>query len=88
MAKYLPSVLGDATFHHGWTMHGADHNREPKGGRDRAAIAISYFEDGATHQDPDHEVHGEEQRFWQQWAFDLQHGDKLDHELLPRLGEL
>jgi len=89
VAKYLPTKLGDATFHHGWTLHGADHNREPqKGGRDRTALAISYFEDGVSHQDPDHEVHGEEQGFWEQWAFDLQHGDAVEHALLPLIDEL
>lgn len=86
LVKYLPLALGDATFHEGRVLHGADHNREEKeGGLDRMALAITYFEDGARLEDPDHELHLDEAAFWQQWVWELQHGDVVEHALMPRL---
>jgi len=86
LVKHLPLALGDATFHDGRVLHGADHNREKKeGGRDRIALAITYFEDGARLEDPDHEVHLDEALFWQQWVWELQQGDMVEHALMPML---
>ena len=40
-----PLEVGDATWHHGWTLHAANANMLP---RPRVALAFSYFADGAN----------------------------------------
>ena len=42
---------GDATFHNGWTIHGAPGNASPD--RTREVMTIIYLEDGAINSDPD-----------------------------------
>jgi ectoine hydroxylase-related dioxygenase (phytanoyl-CoA dioxygenase family) len=42
---------GDATFHNGWTIHGAPGNLSPD--RTREVMTIIYFEDGAIISEPD-----------------------------------
>jgi ectoine hydroxylase-related dioxygenase (phytanoyl-CoA dioxygenase family) len=38
-------AVGDASFHHGWLLHAA--GGQPRGSLPRAALAVSYFLDGA-----------------------------------------
>jgi ectoine hydroxylase-related dioxygenase (phytanoyl-CoA dioxygenase family) len=44
---------GDATFHNGWTIHGAPGNADTE--RTREVMTIIYIEDGATITEPDHQ---------------------------------
>lgn len=43
---------GDATFHNGWTIHGAPGNSDPN--KMREVMTIIFVEDGATITKPDH----------------------------------
>jgi ectoine hydroxylase-related dioxygenase (phytanoyl-CoA dioxygenase family) len=43
---------GDATFHNGWTLHGAPGNASPN--TTREVMTIIYLEDGARISQPDH----------------------------------
>ncbi len=44
-------AAGDATFHNGWTIHGAPGNLSPN--RTREVMTIIYLEDGAVISEPD-----------------------------------
>ena len=52
---------GDATFHAGWTLHGAPPNYSDKL---RAAMTIIYFEDGATAIEPDNDNRKADLEHW------------------------
>lgn len=45
-------AAGDATFHNGWTLHGAPGNADSE--RTREVMTIIYLEDNATISEPDH----------------------------------
>ncbi len=45
-------AAGDATFHNGWTIHGAPGNASPD--RTREVMTVIYIEDGAVITEPDH----------------------------------
>lgn len=72
--------LGDASWHHGWTLHCAPPNALPEA---RRALAASFFLDGAprlrasrTPDDEDRESHRE-------WLAAVPPGAPARHELLP-----
>jgi hypothetical protein len=50
VANGLPMAAGDATFHYGWTLHGAPGNST---GRTREVMTIIWFADGARVIEPD-----------------------------------
>jgi len=52
---------GDATFHAGWTLHGAPPNYSDKL---RSAMTIIYFEDGATAIEPDNDNRKADLKDW------------------------
>ena len=74
-------AVGDATWHHGWTLHCAPPNERHDA---RRALAASFFLDGATRlrqsgrtpDDEDLESHAE-------WLRAVQPGKPARHELLP-----
>lgn len=53
---------GDATFHNGWTLHGAPANNSPT--ITREVMTIIYFEDGATISAPDHKSRENDLAAW------------------------
>lgn len=53
---------GDATFHNGWTLHGAPGNASPA--TTREVMTIIYFEDGARISVPDHKNREGDLRSW------------------------
>ena len=75
-------AVGDATWHHGWTLHCASPNlmRKP-----RRALAFSYFADGATRLGPDarRAPHAEDAESYAAWLGDVPRGAPARHELLP-----
>jgi len=76
--------LGDATWHHGWIVHGAprqkDNDTVP-----RMAIAIAYIADGVRIRGDDTEakMDDEDRRSYEAWLSDLKPGGIAKHELLP-----
>lgn len=71
---------GDATFHNGWTLHGAPGNADPV--RTREVMTIIYVEDNATITVPDHENRENDLR---NWFPGLKPGDKAASPLNPLL---
>ncbi len=68
---------GDATFHSGWTLHGAPGNNSDTM---REVMTIIYFADGATVTAPQNK-HQENDR--QTWLMGLPPGAKAASELNP-----
>jgi hypothetical protein len=82
--------VGDVSCHHGWTLHMAP--EQPPGTPRRAALAISYFADGAR-------VHGwagdgslrpgmrhaEDLESYEGWLQDVGDGEPAVHEQLELL---
>ena len=75
-------AVGDATFHHGWTLHCASPNYMQ---RPRRALAFSYFADGATRlaKGARRAPHGEDVDSYSAWLRDVQPGAPARHKLLP-----
>jgi ectoine hydroxylase-related dioxygenase (phytanoyl-CoA dioxygenase family) len=71
---------GDATFHNGWTLHGAPGNNSPD--LTREVMTIIYLEDGATITAPDHRDRENDLRAW---FPGLKPGDRAASELNPLL---
>lgn len=71
-------AAGDATFHNGWTIHGAPRNASPD--RTRAVMTILYFEDGATISEPDSPARQSDLR---SWFPGLKPGDRAASPLNP-----
>lgn len=69
---------GDATFHNGWTLHGAPGNASPA--TTREVMTIIYFEDGARISVPDHANRENDLRAW---FPGLKPGDLAASELNP-----
>lgn len=68
---------GDATFHYGWTLHGAPANRT---GRTRAVMTVIWFEDGARIIEPDN---ASRKRDLERWLHGLPPGDPAAGPLNP-----
>ena len=75
-------AVGDATFHHGWTLHCASPNgrRTP-----RRALAFSYYADGAPRlaKGARRAPHGEDEDSYSAWLRDVPPGAPARHALLP-----
>jgi ectoine hydroxylase-related dioxygenase (phytanoyl-CoA dioxygenase family) len=68
---------GDATFHYGWTVHGAPGNSTPQ---TREVMTIIWFADGARVTVPDNPNRA---RDLARWLPGLQPGDLAASELNP-----
>ena len=73
--------VGDASWHHGWTLHCASGNAQPQ---PRLALALSYFADGARRlgagaRRPD----DEDAESVADWINDVKPGAAARHKLLP-----
>jgi len=68
---------GDATFHYGWTLHGAPANATD---RTREAMTVIWFADGARVTKPDN---FSRQRDLERWMPGLRPGDLAASELNP-----
>ncbi len=73
---------GDATFHNGWTIHGAPGNQSPD--RTREVMTIIYVEDGAVITPPDSPQRESDLRAW---FPDRKPGDRADSALNPLVYE-
>lgn len=73
-------MAGDATFHNGWTIHGALGNQSES--TTREVMTIIYVEDGAVITEPDSKVRESDLRAW---FPGLKPGDKAVGELNPVL---
>jgi len=71
---------GDATFHNGWTLHGAPGNESPT--RTREVMTIIYLEDGATITKPDS---ASRENDLARWFPKMKPGDTAASELNPLL---
>ena len=69
---------GDATFHNGWTIHGAPGNASPS--QTREVMTIIYIEDGATITTPDSPQRENDLRGW---FPDRKPGEKADGRMNP-----
>ncbi len=72
---------GDATFHHGWTIHSAGGNTSPN--LTREVMTIIYFADGARVAGPQNENQAADLAAW---LGGRQPGEAADSELNPVLG--
>jgi ectoine hydroxylase-related dioxygenase (phytanoyl-CoA dioxygenase family) len=61
VATYGALAAGDATFHAGWTVHGAAANPSPLL---RAVMTVIYFEDGARVAEPGNDAQRVDRRIW------------------------
>ncbi|MEI6432748.1 MAG: phytanoyl-CoA dioxygenase family protein [bacterium] len=73
-------AAGDATFHNGWTIHGALGNASPD--RTREVMTVIYFEDGAIITEPNSLPRQSDLR---SWFPGLKPGDRAASELNPLL---
>ncbi|GAB4464433.1 MAG: phytanoyl-CoA dioxygenase family protein [Armatimonadaceae bacterium] len=71
-------AAGDATFHNGWTIHGAPGNDSPD--KTREVMTIIYLEDDAIITEPDSPSRGNDLKTW---FPGLKPGDKAASELNP-----
>jgi ectoine hydroxylase-related dioxygenase (phytanoyl-CoA dioxygenase family) len=84
--RYAPPVqedafeIGDAAWHHGWTLHCAPPNALPG---ERMAFTVSYFVDGATRLPAGARPDDEDGESWAAWVADVKPGRVAQHELLP-----
>ena len=77
IAPGVAMSAGDATFHYGWTLHGAPGNSTP---RTREVMTIIWFADGARVTEPDN---FNRRRDLDRWMPGLQPGDFAASELNP-----
>ena len=70
-------AAGDATFHYGWTLHGAPANVT---GRSREVMTVIWFADGARVTEPDN---ANRRRDLARWLPGLAPGDLAATELNP-----
>jgi ectoine hydroxylase-related dioxygenase (phytanoyl-CoA dioxygenase family) len=68
---------GDATFHYGWTLHGAPANRTD---HMREVMTVIWYADGARVTEPDN---SNRQRDLERWLPSLRPGDLAASELNP-----
>jgi ectoine hydroxylase-related dioxygenase (phytanoyl-CoA dioxygenase family) len=84
--RYAPPMqedafeIGDATWHHGWTLHCAPPN-DLAG--ERMAFTASYFADGATRLPAGARLDDEDGESWGAWVADVKPGRPAQHDLLP-----
>ncbi|CAG9466696.1 unnamed protein product [Pedinophyceae sp. YPF-701] len=80
-------AVGDVSWHDGWVLHAAP--PQPPRSPVRAALAVSYFCDGAPTLARDHPAfrgdrgHAEDAESYAAWIDDVPHGAPARHELLP-----
>jgi hypothetical protein len=77
VAHGVEMQAGDATFHYGWTLHGAPGNATD---RTREAMTVIWFADGAKVTEPDN---FNRQRDLERWMPGLKPGDLAASELNP-----
>lgn len=77
IAPGVAMAAGDATFHYGWTLHGAPGNTTS---RTREVMTIIWFADGARVTEPDN---FNRRRDLERWMPGLQPGDLAASELNP-----
>lgn len=83
-----PLALGDVSWHHGWTLHGAP--PQPPGSAPRLALAVSFFADGARLLARRKGgsvrrglLHDEDAESYADWLSALRDGAPARHALLP-----
>ena len=83
-----PLAAGDASWHHGWAVHAAP--PQPPGSPGRAALAVSFFADGARTLDPAGDpslrpgaLHDEDRESYADWLGQVPPGGPAAHRLLP-----
>jgi hypothetical protein len=72
---------GDATWHHGWTLHAAPACTSPK--RARYAFTATYVAADAKALPRDKVLEHEDAPSYEAWVDEVQAGQILDHPLLP-----
>jgi len=80
---HAPLEVGDATWHHGWTVHGASAIEVPPSdaGRGRLAYTATYFADGALALYTATQM--EDIPSYEDWLSQVDPGTPAEHELLP-----
>lgn len=78
LKNYGAMTAGDATWHYGWTLHGAPGNPTP---RVREVMTIIYIADGARVTDPAGNVNRQDDL--ESWMPGLVPGDRIETELNP-----
>lgn len=75
--------LGDVSAHHGWTLHMAA--PQAAGSQDRAALAVSYFADGAKLLDSiqQHGCDSEDMESYGSWYRTMKGGSVARHKDIP-----
>jgi hypothetical protein len=76
-------ALGDATAHHGWTLHASP--AVPAESRGRMALTISYVSTSARVLPRNQQklIHTEDSRSYARWIGRVKAGKRLRHDLLP-----
>lgn len=79
---HSPLALGDATFHHGWVLHGSPPNKMAEA---RVALSFAYTAaDAKTLGEealylPDHE----DEISYEEWVDEVGEGNAIEHPLTP-----
>eukprot|EP00639_Heterosigma_akashiwo_P037982 CAMPEP_0194710688 /NCGR_PEP_ID=MMETSP0296-20130528/3229_1 /TAXON_ID=39354 /ORGANISM="Heterosigma akashiwo, Strain CCMP2393" /LENGTH=142 /DNA_ID=CAMNT_0039608501 /DNA_START=273 /DNA_END=701 /DNA_ORIENTATION=- len=75
--------LGDATWHHGWTLHSAPENTVS--GSTREAIAISFIADGTKVLSDEAGFSPDDEDSWsfEAWLNEIGEDRIIDHSLVP-----
>lgn len=85
-------ALGDATAHHGWTLHMSP--GVPENSRGRMAISVSFFADEIPGErkhmasrvlprPQQRQLDNEDRRSYEPWLRSVKSGKRLKHEMLP-----
>jgi hypothetical protein len=76
-------ALGDATAHHGWTLHSSP--GVPAGSRGRLALSVSYVATAARVLPRNEQklINTEDSRSYARWIGNVKAGRRLRHDLLP-----
>jgi len=78
------SILpGDVSIHHGWTLHSAA--AVPSDGPLRWAWTLGFMADGARLRKTSAGIGMEDAVSYEAWIQDLNHGDLVDHPMVPLL---
>lgn len=82
LEDHAPMALGDASFHHGWVLHGSPPNHTKEA---RVALSIAYTAaDARTLGEealflPDHE----DEISYEEWVDEVGEGNVIEHPLTP-----